>query len=210
MIADGADGLESVVREAAERPPAQRLDWFHLSMRLRPIEQMIDRVAALIPDAERRRAFQHDAPRLRWQLWHGRWRDAVRRTHQLSRPIRAAAAASGADRDRLRRFVRHLVGLRRYLRGNADLLFHYAQTRRQGRRISTALAESGMNHLVNARMGKRQPMRWSAEGAHLLLQVRCALLDDRLDELFREWYPGWGTSPPTVAIRPGVLPPPDS
>ena len=67
-----------------------------------------------------------------------------------------------------------------------------------------------MNHLVNARMGKRQPMRWSAEGAHLLLQVRCAVLDDRLDELFREWYPGWGTSLPTVAIGRGVLPPPDS
>jgi hypothetical protein len=49
VIADGADGLESVVRAAAERPPSQRLDWFHLSMRLRPIEQMVDRVAALIP-----------------------------------------------------------------------------------------------------------------------------------------------------------------
>ena len=64
--------------------------------------------------------------------------------------------------------------------------------------------------MVNARMAKRQPMRWSAEGAHLLLQVRCALLDKRLDELFREWYPGWGTSPPTVAIGPGVLAPPGS
>jgi hypothetical protein len=64
-----------------------------------------------------------------------------------------------------------------------------------------------MNHLVNARMGKRQPMRWSAEGAHLLLQVRCALLDERLDELFREWYPDWGTSPPTVALRPVLAPP---
>ena len=93
------------------------------------------------------------------QVWQGRWRDAVRRTHQLSRALRAAAAATGADRDRLRRFVRHLVGLRRNLRGNAHLLFHYAQTRRQGRQISTALAESGMNHLVNVRMGKRQPMR---------------------------------------------------
>ena len=33
-------------------------------------------------------------------------------------------------------------------------------------------------------MGKRQPMRWSAEGAHLLLQVRCALLDDRSTNSF--------------------------
>jgi hypothetical protein len=132
-------------------------------MRLRPIEQMIARMA-LLPDTERRRALQHDTSRLRWRLWHGRWRDAVRRTDELSRPIRTAAdAASGTDRDRLRGFVRHLTGLRRYLRGNAHLLFHYARTRRSGRRISTAMAESGMNHLVNARLAKRQPTRWSAE-----------------------------------------------
>jgi hypothetical protein len=30
---------------------------------------------------------------------------------------------------------------------------------------------------------------WSAEGAHLLLQVRCAVLNNRLDSLFREWHP---------------------
>jgi hypothetical protein len=38
-----------------------------------------------------------------------------------------------------------------------------------------------MSHLVNQRMDKRQPMCWSSEGAHLLLQVRCAVLDQRLD-----------------------------
>jgi hypothetical protein len=54
--------------------------------------------------------------------------------------------------------------------------------------IGSAPAESGMNHLIN-RMGKRQPMRWSANGAHLLLQVRCAVLDHRLEVLFREWFP---------------------
>ena len=56
-------------------------------------------------------------------------------------------------------------------------------------RSSSALAESAMSHLVNQRMGKRQPMRWSSEGAYLLLQVWCAVLDQRLDGLFREWDP---------------------
>ncbi|MDT5283606.1 MAG: hypothetical protein QOJ20_4801 [Mycobacterium sp.] len=211
VIADSADGLESVVREAAGRPPTQRLDWFHISMRLRPLEQMLGRVASLIPDQEQRRALQSDTPRLRWQLWHGRGRDAMRRTEELSRLIRAAAStASDADGERLQRFRRHLVGLRRYLRGNAHLLFNYGQMHREGRRISTATAESGMNHLVNARMTKRQPMRWSAVGAHLLLQVRCALLDIRLDDLFREWYPGWGVSPPTIGRSSAVRAPPGS
>ncbi len=35
----------------------------------------------------------------------------------------------------------------------------------------SAPAESGMSHLVNQRMGKRQPMCWSLEGAHFLLGV---------------------------------------
>ena len=50
------------------------------------------------------------------------------------------------------------------------------------------MAESGMNHLINARMAKRQPMRWSAEGAHLLLQVRTQVLNDDLHRTFERWY----------------------
>ncbi len=46
-----------------------------------------------------------------------------------------------------------------------------------------------MSHVVNQRMGKLQPMCWTAEVAHLLLQGRCAVLDGKLDALFREWYP---------------------
>jgi hypothetical protein len=57
-----------------------------------------------------------------------------------------------------------------------------------------------MSHLVNQRMGKRQPMRWSSGGAHLLLQVRCAVLDNRLDTMFRERYPGFRAHPPPLPV----------
>jgi hypothetical protein len=53
-----------------------------------------------------------------------------------------------------------------------------------------------MSHLVNQRMGKRQPMRLSAEGAHQLLQVRCAVLDPRLETFFRELHPKFRLTPP--------------
>jgi hypothetical protein len=66
--------------------------------------------------------------------------------------------------------------------------------------ISSALAESGMSHLVNQRMGKGQPVRWSAEGAHQLLQVRCAVLDGRLDAFFRELHPKFRPTPPVNAV----------
>ena len=45
----------------------------------------------------------------------------------------------------------------------------------KGRRISSASAESVMNHVVNRRMSKRQQMRWSMKGAHCLLQTRVEL-----------------------------------
>ena len=76
----------------------------------------------------------------------------------------------------------------------------YRKAQREGLRISSAPAESGMSHLVNQRMGKRQPMCWLSEGAHLLLQVRCAVLDDRLDALFREWHPKFRRLPAALEL----------
>src|SRR5258708_11157218 len=78
---------------------------------------------------------------------------------------------------------------------------NYAHAYRHGLRISSAPAESGMSHLVNQRMGKRQPMRWSAEGAHQLLQVRCAVRDCRLEAFFREWRPKFRLAPPVELFR---------
>jgi hypothetical protein len=49
----------------------------------------------------------------------------------------------------------------------------------------------------------RQPMCWTAEGAHLLLQVCCAVLDGRLDALFRELYPRFRLTSPALEL-PGL------
>jgi hypothetical protein len=38
----------------------------------------------------------------------------------------------------------------------------------EGRRVSSASAESVMNHLINRRLSKRQQMRWSMHGANYL------------------------------------------
>ena len=110
-------------------------------------------------------------------------------------------ALSTGDAERVRRFRQHIIDLRDYLRSNWSGLRNYAVERRKGLRISSALAESVMSHLVNQRMGKRQPMRWSCEGAPLLLQVRCTVLDKRLESLFREWHPNFQkqhAAPPSV------------
>ena len=103
--------------------------------------------------------------------------------------------------ERVKRFCRHLIDLRDYLLNIQKNLTNYGKARRDGLRISSAPAESGMNHLINQRMGKHQPMRWSADGAHLLLQVRGAVLDHRLEALFREWFPRFRATPPITCAR---------
>jgi hypothetical protein len=37
---------------------------------------------------------------------------------------------------------------------------------------------------------KKQQMRWTQRGAHLLLQTRVQVLNDNLRETFNRWYPG--------------------
>ena len=68
-------------------------------------------------------------------------------------------------------------------------LIDYAKARQQGRRISSASAESVMNHVINRRMSKKQQMRWSMMGAHFLLQTRVEMLEGRLVEHFRARFP---------------------
>ena len=139
-------------------------------------------------------------PNVRHQMWNGQWHAALDRMGDLYRAsARLLNYATPGDADRVRRFREHLVNLRDYLCRNWSGLTNYARDRRQGLRISSAPAESAMSHVINQRMGKRQPMRWSSEGAHLLLQVLCAVLDNRLDTLFREKYPQFR--------RPAPIPP---
>ena len=38
-------------------------------------------------------------------------------------------------------------------------------------------------------MVKKQQMRWSPRGAHLLLQIRTRVLNDTLADDYRHWYP---------------------
>ena len=40
-------------------------------------------------------------------------------------------------------------------------------------------------------MVKKQQMRWTPKGAHLLLQVRTTVLNDELGGALRRWYPAF-------------------
>ena len=50
----------------------------------------------------------------------------------------------------------------------------------------------------SARMVKKQQMAWTERGAHLLLQVRTRVLNGKLEETFRRWYPKFRPEVPAV------------
>lgn len=69
-----------------------------------------------------------------------------------------------------------------YLQGNKATLAAYGKRHHAGKLISTAMAESAVNQVINARMCKRQQMRWTPRGAHLLAPLRCAVINGDLAE----------------------------
>jgi hypothetical protein len=47
-------------------------------------------------------------------------------------------------------------------------------------------------------------MQWTKKGkkgAHLVLQMRTQVLDERLEDAFRDWYPDFRTKPPEDEIK---------
>jgi len=49
-------------------------------------------------------------------------------------------------------------------------------------------------------MVKKQQMRWTPRGAHLLPQIRTRVLNDQLAGDFRRWYPNFCLAPDPVAL----------
>ena len=64
-----------------------------------------------------------------------------------------------------------------YIANNQPFTPNYGERYRNGERIATGFVESTVNQVISKRMVKKQQMRWSPKGVHLLLQVRTRVLD---------------------------------
>ena len=159
------------------------LDWFHLSMRLHHVEQVRSVLAALEPPPlVSLDSVQVEVERLRHLLWNGGHEKAVKTLGRIVGWAKMANTASDTAMvvAKVGRLVTRCTELRAYIENNTDALIDYGQRYRAGRPVSSSRAESTVNQLVNARMNKRRQMRWSPQGAHRVLQVRAAVLDNRL------------------------------
>ncbi len=90
----------------------------------------------------------------------------------------------------VKKLLKTLQEFQTYIFNNANFIPNYGERRRYGEAISTAFVESTVNQVISKRFVKKQQMRWSPRGAHLLLQVRVLLLNGDLRPQFERWYSG--------------------
>ncbi len=180
-ISDGDPALPALVRSATGGTMELILDWFHLSMRVHHVEQVMEGLCALkppllvLPDQTR-----IDVERLRHLLWNGYHEKACEALVRITGWAKDASVLDDpAMRTGARRLVTRCTELQAYIETNEGAPVDYGQRQRAGKPISTSRAEGTVNQLVSARMNKRQQIRWSPRGTHRVLQVRAAVLDGR-------------------------------
>ena len=186
VVTDGANSLQHIHRQLPF-PARPILDWFHISMRVRYLEQIARGLQAR-SDTEQttKRLVVALLGKLRWCFWHANLEKAEDRMHQVLLMCRIVVAETPKFGESLSHLDYRLRELFDYLQNNRGTTINYGRLHRAGQPISTAMAESAVNQVLNHRMCKRQQMRWTPRGAHLLAQVRCAVLNGDLAAKLRE------------------------
>jgi hypothetical protein len=181
FLSDGADTVRDL--QLYLNPNAEHiLDWFHITMRLTVMCQMAKGLGP--PGFELRDLALKELERIKWFLWNGNTFRALQTVSWLNMDIDDEDPS-----DKQKKLLNKLEEFEIYIRNNVGFIPNYGERWRYGETISTAFAESTINQVVSKRMVKKQQMRWSQQGAHLLLQIRTRVLNDELRELFQRWYP---------------------
>ena len=121
---------------------------------------------------------------IKWYLWHGNVFRALQAIELL---------ADGLYREEMSpeqaKLLKKVEEFQTYITNNQQFITNYGERYRNGERIATGFVESTVNQVISKRMVKKQQMRWSQKGAHLLLQVRTRVLDGDWRSTFERWYP---------------------
>jgi hypothetical protein len=179
FLSDGGDTVREL--QYYLNPQSEHLlDWFHITMRFTVMRQMAlglentELKELILPLIESAKCF----------LWHGSVVRALEKVEDCwcfldteIPTIKELKLQKAAKEFQI------------YIENNAAMITNYGERYRNGEAIATGFVESAVNQIIAKRFVKKQQMRWTQRGAHLLLQVRVKVLNDELQENFRKWYP---------------------
>jgi len=166
------------------------LDWFHITMRLTVMGQYVKGLAHL--NETEATEVERTLKQIKGFLWNGNTREALIRARDLEDDLDEIETGYSS----MKPFKKNAAEFYTYITRNAHTIPNYAERHRYGERVSTAFVESAVNTVVGKRFTKRQQMRWSKRGAHLMLQTRTRTLDGTLRSKFEQWYPGLAVTAP--------------
>jgi hypothetical protein len=192
FLSDGGDTVREL--PAFLHPHSEHiLDWFHIAMRVEQLSQTARGFRGTGDCSITKEKILKELERVKWFLWHG---NVFRADETLTDLMFDVDGAIEEDREArrpihlvLKKLARALEEFATYIDNNASGIVNYGERHRCGERISTGFVESTINQLVAKRFVKKQQMRWTPRGAHLLLQIRVQALNDDLHATFKHWYP---------------------
>lgn len=185
------DGAASLLRLQSMLPMKTRfvLDYFHVAMKLRHISQCVLHIPPCQLSDHGSIFELHDRFNfLRAYVWSGRQDKVEESINTMLNLLDQVPVISPDDADAAKMAAGHVCDLWGYLRVNAAGVINYQDWKQRGERISSSSVEGTVSHLIGRRLCKSQHMCWTKRGAHLLLQVRCALLNNELLTLFCRWH----------------------
>jgi len=192
FLSDGGDTVRDM--QAYLSPESEHLlDWFHITMRLTVMGQLVKGMKSELKPDERYAqtptvlaSLDKHLESVKWNLWHGNVPHALQRMDDLDDDLEMLEETP-QNKKKLGKAVKELRG---YIGSNEAFIPNYGERYRHDETISTAFVESTVNQVISKRFVKKQQMRWTQRGAHLLLQTRVQILNDDLRGTFCRWFPG--------------------
>src|SRR6266508_1490285 len=185
FLSDGGDNVRDL--QLYLSPLAEHLlDWFHITMRITVLRQQLKELIATAPDHDLVK-LDDELERLKWYLWHGNVFQALQVVERVQWQLEDLEEEVPASC----KLAKTVVEFHSYITANEAFIPNYGERYRYDEVISTAFVESTVNQVISKRFVKKQQMRWTKKGAHLLLQVRAQVLNEDLRPTFERWY--WAT-----------------
>ena len=181
FLSDGGDTVRDLQLYLSPRSE-HILDWFHVTMRLTVMKQMAKNISLEDEDLK----ITEKLDRIKWCLWHGNVFKALQKIELLCFDLEIFYEKPKSREWKLHKMLEEFET---YIKSNSSFIPNYAERYRYGEYISSGFVESTVNELISRRMVKKQQMRWTQMGAHLLLQVRIKTLNNELKKCFCKWYP---------------------
>ena len=181
FLSDGGETVRSL--QLYLHPYAEYvLEWFHPTMRITVMKQMV--TGLRIRSKRTRARIDRLLERLKWALWHGNVYKTLQKLEDLEEELEMVESSPN-----LPKLTEAVQNFMQYIRANHAFIPNYGDRYRYGEKITTGFVESAVNQVISKRFVKKQQMRWTKKGVHLLLQIRTRVLNKELRSTFERWYP---------------------